>query len=238
MASLLQRRLAQGLVCLSMVLAGCAHASPAALRQARVTLCGHLLSSYPGAFYVQPGPASTFNVAEFESELRSDAALFAKAGDTSTAHLVSTFADEEQRYFQALTTTTHVAVFLVGSASISDVQALQAMLSSDQDIVGLRYESKEDAYGRFVALYRDQPALIAAVSSDALPASFRVTLKSADGLTALQDLLRGVRAVDTVEKDSTALLDPAFVTEYATTAKAVLNLCGSSPSPGASPSHS
>lgn len=47
----------------------------------------------------------------------------------------------------------------------------------DQPIVSeVYYESKQDAYDRFVELFRDQPALIDSIDADTLPASFRVRL--------------------------------------------------------------
>jgi cell division transport system permease protein len=55
-------------------------------------------------------------------------------------------------------------------------ETLQADLEEQPIVAEVHYESKQDAYDRFVELFRDQPALVDSIEADTLPASFRVRL--------------------------------------------------------------
>lgn len=69
-----------------------------------------------------------------------------------------------------------VSVFLRDDISPAQQQHLQGKLQAMPQVESVRYESKEEAYQRFQALFNNQKALIQGITPDALPASFRVKL--------------------------------------------------------------
>jgi cell division transport system permease protein len=75
------------------------------------------------------------------------------------------------------TEKVEVAVYLKDTVSLDDQNRLQAMIQGMPEVASVRYESKQDAFARFKRIFANQPALTQNVSSDALPASFRVKLK-------------------------------------------------------------
>ncbi len=64
---------------------------------------------------------------------------------------------------------------------------LRQELEGDPLVEDVFYESKQDAYGRFRDMFRDQPDFVESVSPDALPASFRVKLEDPKQFTAIYD---------------------------------------------------
>jgi hypothetical protein len=58
------------------------------------------------------------------------------------------------------------------------------VLNDDKRVFSVIFESPDDAYARFVALYKDSPDFIAAVDRDSLPASYRVRLHDPAQFTA------------------------------------------------------
>jgi cell division transport system permease protein len=72
-----------------------------------------------------------------------------------------------------------VSIFLCDGRTCPEItpeqqEQLQTDLEEHQVVEEVFYESKEEAYDRFVDLFSDQPNLIESVDADVLPASFRV----------------------------------------------------------------
>ena len=112
---------------LLLALSACAHTPAATLAGARRSLCGDLLSFYPGALSSLDTGAGP-KVSAFIARLQTDATLFSRAGDPATARVVSTYAEGEQAYYEALVSSPHAVIFLNGSASESQIRALEALL--------------------------------------------------------------------------------------------------------------
>ncbi|BCJ46154.1 hypothetical protein GCM10010168_51030 [Actinoplanes ianthinogenes] len=71
---------------------------------------------------------------------------------------------------------TDVAIFLTDRATEGQRAALHTALGADLRISALEYETREQAYERFKALYADSPDFVQAVDRDSIPASFRLRL--------------------------------------------------------------
>lgn len=86
---------------------------------------------------------------------------------------------------------------------------LETALKGDERIREVAYESQQDAYANFVAMFADQPELIAATPPEALPASFRIRLVDPDLLTAVSDDYKHADGVSSVV-DQRDLLEKVF----------------------------
>jgi cell division transport system permease protein len=93
-----------------------------------------------------------------------------------------------------------VSVYLQDSLSSAQLQNLQSMLQSMPEVRFVRYESKDQAYQRFLQIFHNQPDLVQNVSKDALPASFRVKLKDASprSVQAVRVRLAGQPGIDKI----------------------------------------
>ena len=80
----------------------------------------------------------------------------------------------------AQTEKVEVAIYLRDDISQADFDHLRQQLDAMPEVEKARYESKEDAWKRFLELFKNQPDLIKNVRRDALPASFRVKLVNPD----------------------------------------------------------
>src|SRR5436190_6712767 len=76
----------------------------------------------------------------------------------------------------AQTEKVEVAIYLRDDISQADLDHLRTQLDGMPEVQSQRYESKDDAWKRFLELFKNQPDLIKNVRKDALPASFRVKL--------------------------------------------------------------
>src|SRR2546429_1207731 len=74
------------------------------------------------------------------------------------------------------TEKVEVAVYLKDTISDADRQRLYSLLADLPEVQTVRYESKEEAYRRFVQIFHNQPGPWQKVSASALPAPFRVKL--------------------------------------------------------------
>src|SRR6476659_1343411 len=63
-----------------------------------------------------------------------------------------------------------VSVYLDDNVSQSQVTNLQNMITGMPEVSTVRYESKAEAYQRFLDIFKNQPDLVQNVSPDALPA--------------------------------------------------------------------
>src|ERR687888_136914 len=69
------------------------------------------------------------------------------------------------------TEKVEVAVFLQDDISDNDRTHLFNVLQDMPEVSNVTYESKKEAYERFVQIFKNQPELTDNVSADALPAS-------------------------------------------------------------------
>jgi cell division transport system permease protein len=85
-----------------------------------------------------------------------------------------------------------VSIFLCDGRTCPEItpeqqDQLQDDLEEHQVVDEVFYESKEDAYERFVELFEDQPNLVESVDADVLPASFRVRLENPQLFAVIAD---------------------------------------------------
>jgi cell division transport system permease protein len=110
----------------------------------------------------------------------------------------------------AQTEKVEVAIYLRDDISQADQQALDDQLNTMPEVALVNYESKEDAYARFLKLFANQPDLIKNVRKDALPASFRVKLVDPDTqIDAIQAQVGQAPGVELVQ-DQRDLLNKLF----------------------------
>jgi cell division transport system permease protein len=91
-----------------------------------------------------------------------------------------------------------VSVYLLDTISPAQQQNLQQMLQSMPEVAFVRYESKTEAYQKFLKEFKNQPALTQNVSADFAPASFRVKLKDPSKFAAVQIRLQGQPGIDKI----------------------------------------
>jgi cell division protein FtsX len=91
---------------------------------------------------------------------------------------------------------TDVAIFL--RDDITDQQSLDLYhaLRSDPLVLTTTFESREQQYEKFKALWRDSPDLVAAVKADQMPDSYRVTLSKPAQFPAFEARYKGMRGVE------------------------------------------
>jgi hypothetical protein len=81
----------------------------------------------------------------------------------------------------AQTDISDVSIFLTPTVTAEQQQALTEELQADPQVRGLRFESRDTAYQRFVKLWKDSPDFVQSVSPASLPESFRLGLADPDG---------------------------------------------------------
>jgi cell division transport system permease protein len=91
-----------------------------------------------------------------------------------------------------------VSIFL--KADITDVQrtSLDVALKADPLVKDHFYESKAQAYTRFKEQFRDAPDLVNSVKQDALPESFRITLKNPEQFAAINKKYAGTDGIEQI----------------------------------------
>jgi cell division transport system permease protein len=72
------------------------------------------------------------------------------------------------------------------------------MLETMPQTKTVSYESKDEAYQKFLQLFKDQPDLTRNVSPDALPASFQVQLNDPNQFGAIAQQLQGQPGISTI----------------------------------------
>src|SRR6266571_6128008 len=96
------------------------------------------------------------------------------------------------------TEKVEVAVYLKDTISGADRQRLYNLLTDMPEVQTVRYESKGEAYKRFVQIFHNQPALWQNVSASALPASFRVKLNDPSKFEVVAARLVGQPGIERV----------------------------------------
>ena len=110
---------------------------------------------------------------------------------------------------EVLYADVEVSIFLTDDISAQQQQALEAELT-DQDIVSsVIYESKEQAYLNALEIFSDEPQILAGITPDVLPASFRVQLTDPQEFSVISSLFSGRPGIDQIV-DQREFLDDFF----------------------------
>ncbi|GAA2193232.1 permease-like cell division protein FtsX [Micromonospora lupini] len=100
--------------------------------------------------------------------------------------------------FPARETATDASVFLDHDITDQQRGAVNRALDADPAVGALEFESREEALARFQKMYADAPELVAAVTSDQLPESFRITLDGRSQYAKLADRVERMPGVDEI----------------------------------------
>jgi cell division transport system permease protein len=118
------------------------------------------------------------------------------------ALLVRREADLLIKYTQA---DVEVSVFLRDDVSQGQQEYLGTLLADMPEISTVEFESKDEAIVRFREIFKDQEDLVANVSDDALPASFRVKLHDSRQFGVVRARIDGQPGIDKVVDHSDVL---------------------------------
>ncbi|KPM51482.1 cell division protein FtsX [Frankia sp. R43] len=102
-----------------------------------------------------------------------------------------------------------VVVDLQDGLSDTDRRALRDELAADPLVTKVSYESKQQVYERFRRDFRSSPDVVAGVSADDLPASFRLALADPRDAEEIVYTYTGRDGVEAV-RDQRALLGPLY----------------------------
>jgi cell division transport system permease protein len=91
-----------------------------------------------------------------------------------------------------------VSIFLKDDISASELTNLTNELNGMPEVKSVHYESKAEAFRRFQQIFKDQKDLVANVSPDAIPASFRVNLKDPKNFQVISARLSGDTGIDKI----------------------------------------
>ena len=91
-----------------------------------------------------------------------------------------------------------VSVFLRDDISPTQQQNIGNLLNQMPDVATVHYESKDEAFRRFQAIFANQKALVDNVSPDSLPASFRVKLQDPQKFDVVAARLTGQPGIDKI----------------------------------------
>jgi cell division transport system permease protein len=105
---------------------------------------------------------------------------------------------EVNKIAQSVEANVEVSVFLADDINSAQQSNIQNILESMPQTKAVGYESKAEAYQKFLKLFHDQPDLINNVSPDALPASFQVQLKDPNQFGAIAERLQGQPGISTI----------------------------------------
>lgn len=101
-----------------------------------------------------------------------------------------------------------IVVFLDPEVTTEQKDAIGSYLGGLAVVGEVRFESREDAFRRFVEIYADQPDLVAQTSPASLPESFRLTLADRGDLVAVKTHLVEQAGVDGVTVPSAPVSSP------------------------------
>jgi cell division transport system permease protein len=102
-----------------------------------------------------------------------------------------------------------VTIFLKNDVTEAQRANLDTALKDDPLIKDHFYESKQEAYERFKEQFRDAQDLVNSVKPDALPESFRVTLKNPEQFSEIDSKYKGDEGIDQIV-DQRELLGKVF----------------------------
>ena len=114
--------------------------------------------------------------------------------------------------------TIEVSIFLCGSSSVTftcsgavtdeQLRNIETILGGLEPVQDIFYESSTDAYEQFKEQFAGS-AILANISPDALPASFRVKLDNPENFEKVAGALQSVQGVESIQ-DQRKLLDRFF----------------------------
>lgn len=107
------------------------------------------------------------------------------------------------------TEKVQVAVFLQDTISDGDRSRLQTMLQDMPEVDSVRYESKQEAYRRFLQIFKGEPAITNNVTADAIPASFQVKLRDPSKFDVVAARLSGQPGIESI-RDNRDILSKFF----------------------------
>ncbi len=110
---------------------------------------------------------------------------------------------------QVFYTQIEISIFLKDGVTDGQRSEVRAVLEAQPLVQQVLYESKQEAFRRSQQQFADQPELLANVTEDALPESFRVKLRDPTQYDVVASAVRGLPAVDQVV-DYREFLDGLF----------------------------
>lgn len=119
-----------------------------------------------------------------------------------------------QRSADLVTQKVEVAVFLSNDISEDQRVALERELQALPIVRTVSYESKQQAYDNFRELYRNEPEVVQNVTPDALPDSYRVSLKDPTRFAEIKDRFDGRPGIISI-RDERDTLNALFSTTRA-----------------------
>ncbi|MET8154205.1 permease-like cell division protein FtsX [Actinoplanes sp. NPDC049668] len=93
---------------------------------------------------------------------------------------------------------TDVGIFLGAGATDGQREALDSSLADDGRVALKSFETREEAFERFKALWADDPDFVASVGADQLPPSFRVRLADPKQYAAFRAQYAAMDGVDQI----------------------------------------
>jgi cell division transport system permease protein len=102
-----------------------------------------------------------------------------------------------------------VTIFLKNDVTDAQRANLDTALKDDPLVKDHFYESKQKAYERFKEQFRDAQDLVNSVKPDALPESFRITLKNPEQFSQIDQKYKGTEGIDQIV-DQRELLGKVF----------------------------
>lgn len=93
---------------------------------------------------------------------------------------------------------TDVVIFLTAGVTDRQQSALKSALADDARVHTLQFENRGEAYQRFRMLWANNPDLVAAVSADQFPESFRLRLADASKYDALRTQYAAMDGVELI----------------------------------------
>ncbi|WP_299954202.1 permease-like cell division protein FtsX [uncultured Modestobacter sp.] len=114
--------------------------------------------------------------------------------------------DMREIYYEKI----QVSIYLAEEVTEEQRDAIAAQLDASPEVADYLYESKADAYQRFLQAFQEQPALVANTPEDALPESFRVELVNPERYPVIAEQFpNGENGVEEV-RDEGDFLDRLF----------------------------
>src|ERR1041384_5642749 len=95
-----------------------------------------------------------------------------------------------------------VAVFLNDDMGLEQQRSLQNDLLAMPEVAKVTFESKDKAVRHFKQIFSNQPAITESITSDALPASFRVKLKDPTKFAVIRDRLAGRPGIRQIQDEA------------------------------------
>ncbi|MBL7260506.1 cell division protein FtsX [Paractinoplanes lichenicola] len=95
--------------------------------------------------------------------------------------------DEDKKIEKLLEEDPVFSVFLRADVTAQQKANLESYLRGLPDVEAVRFETRAEAYQRFMDLWSDDSEFVESVSEDSLPETYRVHMKSTDAVRAVRD---------------------------------------------------